>query len=93
MMPPICFRDARYFDAVMWLEGAIIDTVLVFLSKASSSELERTRRQVCTYVDCQWEKHDPAVVHSNLPLSSVVVFREGAGSLRRPFVDAPEVRL
>jgi hypothetical protein len=36
----------RYFDAVMWLEGATIDTVMVFLSKASPSELERTKKGV-----------------------------------------------
>jgi len=36
----------RYFDAVMWLEGVTIDTVMVFLSKASPSELERTKKGV-----------------------------------------------
>src|ERR1700722_1125677 len=36
----------RYLDAVMWLEGATIDTVMVFLSKASQSELERTKNGV-----------------------------------------------
>jgi hypothetical protein len=30
----------------MWLEGATIDTVMVFLSKASPSELERTKKGV-----------------------------------------------
>jgi hypothetical protein len=36
----------RYLDAVMWLEGATIDTVMVFLSTASQSELERTKKGV-----------------------------------------------
>ena len=36
----------RYYDATMWLEGAIIDTVTVYLSKASPAELERTKNGV-----------------------------------------------
>jgi hypothetical protein len=36
----------RYFDATMWLEGAIIDTVMAYLSKASPAELERTKNGV-----------------------------------------------
>src|ERR1700730_14713646 len=36
----------RYMDAVMWLEGATIDTVMAFLSKASQSELERTKKGI-----------------------------------------------
>jgi hypothetical protein len=33
----------RYYDATMWVEGAIIDTVMVFLSKASQADVERTK--------------------------------------------------
>jgi hypothetical protein len=36
----------RYFDAMMWVEGAVIDTVMVFLSKASQAELERTKNGI-----------------------------------------------
>jgi hypothetical protein len=31
----------RYFDAQMWLQGAVMDTVTVYLSSASQSELDR----------------------------------------------------
>ena len=33
----------RYYDATMWIEGAIIDTVALFLSKASQADIERTK--------------------------------------------------
>jgi hypothetical protein len=33
----------RYYDATMWIEGAIIDTVTLFLSKASQADVERTK--------------------------------------------------
>ena len=39
-----------YYDATMWLEGAIIDTVTVYLSKASPAELERTKNGVAQFV-------------------------------------------
>src|ERR1700757_3654333 len=53
----------RYYDATMWIEGAIIDTVALFLSKASQADIERTKAGIAQNssgrrpVDCRRHHH------------------------------------